>query len=72
MENIIQFPLDDIEYITGGKGEPAIVGIKTKDISIQLSENLHDILLGDVKIKREELIAFALSVNLICDNGVNT
>ena len=69
MNNIIDFPVDDFHYITGSDCEPAIVGVKCKDISIQLAPDLHDVLLGDVWIKREELIAFVLAVG-ICDDFV--
>ena len=66
MNNIIQFPRDDIRYITGNmdKGEPSIVGVKCKGISIQLSCDLHNVLVGDVKIKRDELIAFILATDI--------
>ncbi len=62
MSNIIEFPAEDITYITGNtdKGEPNIVGVKCKGISIQLSCDLYNVLLGDIEIKREELIAFIL------------
>ena len=66
MTNVIEFPVEDIEYITGNqdKGEPAIVGVKCKNISIQLSGDLHNVLLGDIEIKREELLAFVLATGI--------
>lgn len=66
MNNVIDFPVEDVIYITGDtdKGEPDIVGVKCKDISIQLSCDLHNILLGDIEIKREELIAFVLATDI--------
>ncbi len=66
MNNIIDFPVEDINYITGDtdKCELTIVGVKCKDISIQLSCDLHNVLLGDVEIKREELIAFVLATDI--------
>ena len=66
MSNILKFPVGDIYYITGNtdKCEPSIVGVKCKDISIQLSCDLHNVLLGDVEIKREELIAFIVATNI--------
>ena len=66
MNNIIDFPVEDISYITGNadKREPTIVGVKCKNISIQLSCDLHNVLLGDVEIKREELIAFVLATDI--------
>ena len=66
MSNVIDFPVEDINYITGDvdKCEPTIVGVKCKDISIQLSCDLHNVLLGDVEIKREELIAFVLATGI--------
>lgn len=67
MTNIIEFPIDDIEYITGKHNEPTIVGVKCKNISIQLSCDLHNVLLGDIEIKREELIAFVLGTGICYD-----
>lgn len=66
MSNILDFPINDIQYITGNadRGEPSIVGVRCKDISIQLSCDLHNILLGDIEIKREELIAFVLGTGI--------
>ncbi len=61
MANIINFPVEDITYIKGNHNEPDIVGVKCKDISIQLSCDLHNVLLGDIEIKRDELIAFVLA-----------
>ncbi len=62
--NIIEFPAEDITYITGNYNEPDIVGVKCKNISIQLSCDLHNVLLGDIEIKREELIAFVLATGI--------
>lgn len=68
MTNVLEFPmLDDIEYITGREGEPPIVGIKCKGISIQLSVDNHNVLLGDIEIKREELIEFVLATGICYD-----
>ncbi len=67
MNNVTDFPSEDINYITGRDGEPTIVGVICKDISIQLSCDLHNILLGDIEIKREELIAFILGVGIHYD-----
>ena len=66
MSNIIEFPIEDIIYITGNtdKCEPPIVGVKCKGISIQLSCDLHNVLLGDIEVKREELIAFILATGI--------
>jgi hypothetical protein len=64
MNNIIDFPVDDVTYITGKHNEPDIVGVRCKNISIQLSVDLHNVLLGDVEIKREELIAFVLATGI--------
>jgi hypothetical protein len=68
MSNIIDYidftKGNDITYITGQHNEPNIVGVRCKNISIQLSVDLHNVLLGDVEIKREELIAFILSTLL--------
>ena len=66
MNNVIDFPVDDFSYITGNKdkGEPDIVGVQCKNISIQLSCDLHNVLLGDIEIKRDELIAFVLATNI--------
>lgn len=58
---------NDINYITGQHNEPAIVGVRCKDISIQLSVDLHNVLLGDIEIKREELIAFILATGIHYD-----
>lgn len=65
--NVIEFPVEDIEYITGNKdkGEPKVVGVKCENISIQLSGDLHNVLLGDIEIKREELLAFVLAVGIV-------
>jgi len=69
MSNVIDFPVEDITYITGNtdKCEPNIVGVKCKDISIQLSCDLHNVLLGDIEIKRDELIAFILATDIYHD-----
>ena len=69
MSNILNFPADEIHYITGNasKGEPPIVGVKCKGISMQFNCDLHNILLGDVEIKREELIAFIVATNIDTD-----
>ena len=69
MSNVIDFPVEDIIYITGNKekGEPDIVGVQCKNISIQLSVDNHNILLGDIEIKREELIAFILGTGVCYD-----
>lgn len=66
MNNVIDFPIEDINYITGNldKGEPTVVGVKCKNISIQLSCDLHNVLLGDIEIKRDELIAFVLATDI--------
>jgi hypothetical protein len=64
MSNVIELPVDDINYITGRDGEPSIVGVKCKNISIQLSVDLHNVLLGGIEIKREELIAFVLATGI--------
>ena len=67
MSNIIEFPVKDITYITGKDNEPDIVGVRCENISIQLSCDLHNVLLGDVEIKREELIAFILGTGICHD-----
>jgi len=67
MTNVIPFPVEDITYITGGDGEPDIVGVQCKNISIQLSVDNHNVLLGDIEIKREELIAFILGTGICWD-----
>lgn len=69
MGNVINFPVEDVIYITGNKekGEPDIVGVKCKNISIQLSVDNHNVLLGDIEIKREELIAFILGTGICYD-----
>lgn len=69
MGNIINFPTEDVVYITGDqeKGEPHIVGVECKSISIQLSVDNYNVLLGDIEIKREELIAFVLSTGICYD-----
>ncbi len=72
LSNVIPFPVEDVIYITGDKdkGEPDIVGVQCKNISIQLSVDNHNILLGDVEIKREELIAFILGTGICWDLGM--
>lgn len=67
MSNIINFPVDDFHYITGSDCEPHIVGVQCKNISIQLGPNLHDVMLGDIEIKRDELIAFILATGICHD-----
>ena len=67
MTNIIEFPVEDITYITGREGEPTIVGVQCKNTSIQLSVDNHNVLLGDIEIKREELIAFILATGICYD-----
>ena len=67
MNNIIDFPVDDFSYITGSYNEPDIVGVKCENISIQLAVDLHNVMLGDVEIKREELIAFILATGIYED-----
>tara|TARA_R110000868_G_scaffold210375_1_gene460359 strand:+ start:1677 stop:1904 length:228 start_codon:yes stop_codon:yes gene_type:complete len=66
LSNILEFPKKDVQYIKGNKdkGEPAIVGVCCEGISIQLSCDLHNVLLGDVEIKREELVAFILATDI--------
>jgi len=64
MSNVIEFPVDDFDYITGSDCEPSIVGVKCKNISIQLAPDLHNVMLGDIQIKREELIAFILATGI--------
>jgi len=67
MNNIIDFPVDDFSYITGSYNEPDIVGVKCENISIKLAVDLHNVMLGDVEIKREELIAFILATGIYED-----
>lgn len=64
MSNILNFPINDVQYITGDKdnGEPLIVGVKCKDINLQLAEDLKGVMLGDVRISMNELLAFVLAV----------
>tara|TARA_R110000764_G_scaffold132941_1_gene220841 strand:- start:835 stop:1188 length:354 start_codon:yes stop_codon:yes gene_type:complete len=66
----MQFPnKKEFSYILGdhNKNEPELVGVKCENISIQLSPNLNDVLLGDIEIKREELIAFMLATGIYDD-----
>ena len=67
MNNIVDFPSDDFDYITGSFNEPDIVGVKCENISIQLAVDLHNVMLGDVEIKREELVAFILATGICYD-----
>ncbi len=64
MSNILNFPINDVQYITGNKdnGEPMIVGVKCKEISLQLSQDLKGVMLGDVIITMNEFLAFTLAV----------
>ena len=72
--NILHLPIKDIDhikakdirYITGNtdRGEPTIVGVRCEDISIQLSVDLYNVLLGDIEVKREELIAFIIATDI--------
>ena len=64
MSNILDFPINEVQYITGNKskGEPKIVGVMCGDVSLQLSSDLKSVMVGDIKIKMNELIAFALAV----------
>jgi len=61
MGNILKFPEpQDFNYITGSHNEPEIVGVRGKNISMQLAPNLHDFIIGDSRVTREELIALVL------------
>ena len=64
MDNIVDFPSDDFDYITGSFNEPDIVGVRCENISIQLAVDLHNVMLGDIEIKREELIAFIIATDI--------
>ena len=67
MNNIIDFPVDDFSYITGSYNEPHIVGVKCENISIQLAVDLHNVMFGDVEIKREEFTAFIIATGIYED-----
>ena len=67
MSNILEFPVKDIDYITGRKGEPTIVGVQGKNISMQFAPDLHSFMLGDSIVSREELIAFVLVTGVYDD-----
>jgi hypothetical protein len=64
VSNILNFPINDVNYITGNKdkGEPLIVGVKCKDISLQLDSDLKGVMVGDIRISMNELLAFTLAV----------
>lgn len=67
MSNILEFPVKDITYITGKYNEPDIVGVQGENISMQLGPDLHDFMIGDSTVTREELIAFVLVTGLYDD-----
>lgn len=63
--NVISlFPEKDFSYIME---ESKIVGIQCENISIQLTPDLHNIMLGDIEIKREEFLAFILATGIDCE-----
>ena len=67
MGNILEFPAKDISYITGREGEPKIVGVQGENISMQFSDDLHNFIIGDSLVSREELIAFVLVTGVFDD-----
>lgn len=68
MSNILEFKKpDDLEYITGQYNEPDIVGVKLKDISLQFGPDLHNFLIGDIEVSRDNMIAFIMITGLWCD-----
>jgi len=68
MSNIISFPEPkDFSYIAGDHNEPEIVGVQGARISMQFAPNLHDFLMGDSWVTREELIALVLVTGLYDD-----
>ena len=68
MNNILKFPEPkDFSYITGSHSEPDIVGVQGNKISMQFAPNLHDFLMGDSLVTREELIALVLVTGLYDD-----
>jgi len=67
MSNILEFPVKDITYITGKYNEPDVVGVQGENISMQFGPDLHNFMLGDSIVSREELIAFVLVTGLYDD-----
>ena len=66
--NILDFPEPkDFSYITGAHNEPEIVGVQGDKISMQFAPNLHDFMMGDSWVTREELIALVLVTGLYDD-----
>ena len=67
-DNILDFKQpDDLEYITGSYNEPDIVGVRLNGIPMQFGPDLHNFMIGDVNVKRDDLIAFIMVTGLWCD-----
>ncbi len=68
MGKLLKFPEPkDFSYITGGHNEPDIVGVQGANISMQFAPNLHNFMIGDAMVTREELIAFVLVTGVYDD-----